>query len=157
MMGIVMISEILDKATNFITSVEGCKLEPYQDSGGVWTCGVGFTYFQGKPVTESYPSNLTIEECHSELEKNVSEIYQDICSLVKVDMSDDQYVSLCSFVYNIGIYAFEHSTMLKLINENKLSSASEQFILWNHVNGVVCNGLTNRRRKEQSLFNGDNE
>lgn len=150
-----MISEILDKAADFITSVEGCELKTYKDSGGVWTCGIGFTYFQGKTVTETYPSNLTLEECKSELELNISSIYKNIESIVNVELTDDQYIALCSFVYNVGIESFKNSTMLRLINQNKLEAASKQFSLWNHVNGVVCDGLTNRRRKEQLLFNGD--
>ncbi|GBR14094.1 lysozyme [Gluconobacter frateurii] len=151
------ISAILEGTNDFLFEVEGCVLKPYKDSGGVWTCGVGFTYYKGKPVTEHYPADLTLDNCHIQLNSNINFILEDIQELIGSDikLNDNQYVALCSFVYNIGISAFKQSTMLKLINENDLTKASQQFPLWNHVNGAVCDGLTNRRRKEQQLFDGE--
>jgi lysozyme len=67
-----------------------------------------------------------------------------------------QYDALVSFVYNVGVGAFERSTLLRLINQGKYAAASEQFLRWNKitVNGNVSEdpGLSNRRSSEKALF-----
>lgn len=144
---------ILNEATNLIRQFEGLRLKPYYDTFGcIWSVGYGFTEYDNKKVTENYPLNLTEQDCIDELERLVSLVLVNIKELVKVDLNDNQYAALCSFTYNVGISNFEHSTLLKLINENELEAASEQFLLWNHSGGKIVTGLTNRRAAEKRLF-----
>ena len=46
---------------------------------------------------------------------------------IKVNLNQNQFDALASFVYNIGETAFVKSTMLTLINQNNLTSAASQF------------------------------
>lgn len=144
---------ILIEATDLIRKFEGLELKPYYDKfADIWSVGYGFTEYKDLKVTEFYPVNLTEQDCIDELTRLVECILENIRELVKTELNDNQYAALCSFTYNVGISAFEHSTLLKLINEGDLEQASEQFLLWNHSGGKVVKGLTNRRIAEKRLF-----
>lgn len=67
-------------------------------------------------------------------------------------ITQNQFDALCSLSYNIGLPALASSTLLKLLNAGNYSGAADQFLVWNHVNGLVCNGLSNRRTFERSWF-----
>ena len=135
----------MDK-TQLIKKFEGLKLEAYQCSAGVWTIGYGHTgldVFEGKVITEEDANNL--------LEKDVELFESVIKSFVKVPLNDNQFAALLSLVYNIGIDAFLHSTMLKRINRSDVF-ASDEFMRWYYVRGKPNNGLLNRRVAEKTLF-----
>ena len=74
--------------------------------------------------------------------------------VVDVELNDEQYASLISFCFNLGCKAFVGSTLLKLINDEKLDAASKQFGRWNRAGGKVVKGLTNRRDAEMRMFVG---
>lgn len=71
---------------------------------------------------------------------------------VKAELKQCQYDALASFIYNVGNGAFEKSTMLKLINQNKFKEAAEQFDVWIKAGGKTNKGLVQRRSKEKELF-----
>jgi lysozyme len=65
--------------------------------------------------------------------------------------------ALVSFVYNVGLSAFENSTMHKLYKAGKADEAADEFMRWVHVTnpetGTVraVDGLQKRRREEMRL------
>jgi lysozyme len=71
---------------------------------------------------------------------------------VKVNLNQNQFDALASFVYNIGETAFIKSTMLTLIHQNSLTLVASQFDRWVFDNGKRMQGLVNRRLKEKELF-----
>ena len=74
--------------------------------------------------------------------------------LVKKELNVNQIAALMSFVFNLGEVHFAESTLLKVINKdaNDFNGVKEEFMRWNHVNGVVSNGLTRRREGEFNLY-----
>ncbi len=76
--------------------------------------------------------------------------------LVKVVISQNQFDSITSLVYNVGQGNFATSTLLRLLNNMEYNAAAEQFLVWNKVriNGVLqeSNGLAKRRKEESELF-----
>ncbi len=42
--------------------------------------------------------------------------------------------------------------MLKLLNAGDYSGAANEFPKWDHINGVISQGLLNRRLRERALF-----
>lgn len=131
---------------------EGCKLNAYLDSGGVWTIGYGTTFYpDGTRVKEG--DTCTQEQADAWLHGHVNDLVFELLNEVKVTLNANQIKALVCFIYNIGMGAFKKSTMLRLINDGKVLEASEQFIRWNKDNGVVVPGLTNRRLDEKKLFN----
>ena len=74
--------------------------------------------------------------------------------LVTVDLNDEQFGALSSFVFNVGASNFESSSLLKFVNNGEFDGAALQFGRWVKSKGVVLNGLINRRSCEAALFRG---
>jgi GH24 family phage-related lysozyme (muramidase) len=81
-----------------------------------------------------------------------------------VDLEQDEYDALVCFTFNVGVEAFNTSTLLKKINENKYRAGTIQerkaaidaiaagFAEKNKSKGVVLDDLTKRRKEEADLF-----
>lgn len=74
-------------------------------------------------------------------------------ALIKVPLLENPFSSLVSLAYNVGLGAFEKSTLLKMLNSGKEHEAiAPQFLRWNKAGGKVLTGLTRRRQAEIDLF-----
>lgn len=135
-----------DKALDLIRQFEGLRLAAYKCPAGVPTIGYGTTRGVKMGMT------VTKDEAEKLLQADVTPFSDRINKLVKVKLNQNQFDALVSFVYNVGSGAFADSTMLKLINQNLLDDAANQFIRWNKANGEVLTGLTRRRMTERDLF-----
>jgi lysozyme len=133
-------------AIDLMKKFEGCKLESYQDSGGIWTIGYGHT----KGVTKGMV--ITQEQADAFLVEEAQNACNQVQELVTVVLTDNKLAALTDFVYNLGIGRLKTSTLLKLINTSEFDAASNQFLLWDHVNGKVLPGLLERRTAERTLF-----
>ena len=143
--------DISDNGYAIIRDAEGFRSTAYLDTGGVWTIGFGtIKYPNGTSVKKG--DTCTRNEAEQWLKNDC--VWVDACldKSVKVNLNQNQFDALASFVYNIGETAFVKSTMLTLINQNSLTSAASQFDRWVFDNGKRIQGLVNRRAKEKSLF-----
>lgn len=143
--------DISEKGYAIIREFEGYKANAYLDTGGVWTIGYGtIKYPNGTSVKKG--DTCTKDQAEAWLKNDC--VWVDACldKNVKVNLNQNQFDALASFVYNIGETAFVKSTMLTLINQNSLTSAASQFDRWVFDNGKRIQGLVNRRAKEKSLF-----
>jgi lysozyme len=147
----------LDLASSLICSFEGFQSDPYTDSAGIWTIGYGSIYWNGEPVTE-HTLPVTQTQAMAAMEAELAPIMSKINKFVHVSVTDYQLAALCSLTYNIGIYAFAWSTLLRKLNECNYAGARAQFMVWNKatVNGVLIEvrGLTARRIREADVFGG---
>lgn len=133
---------------NLIKQFEGCKLEAYKCPAGVWTIGYGHT---GNVKNGDKISELSAETLLAiDLQKFEYAINENVVR--KCYLTQNEFDSLVSFVYNIGISAFLNSTMLKLLIENKKEEAAEQFDKWIYAKGIKLAGLIKRRAAEKALF-----
>lgn len=131
----------------FVSQYEGLELKAYRCPAGIWTIGYGHT---GPDVHEGMV--ITKEEALSLLGKDLaSHIYQ-AAGYIAVDVTQNQFIALTSFIYNVGVGAFRDSTLLKLLNRGDIQGAADQFLLWNKAGGKVLAGLTRRREAERALF-----
>ena len=135
-------------AMDFIKSWEGERLDAYQCSAGVWTIGVGHT----KGVKPN--DQITKEESKKLFAQDLITFKFEMLPLVKVDVTQGQFVALLSFVFNLGITSFKTSTLLKKLNQGDYVGASNEFLRWKFANGKVVEGLLNRRKAEKALFDG---
>jgi lysozyme len=134
-----------------IEKLEGCILQEYKDEAGVPTIGVGHTggVYAGQKITQAQADTLLM----SDLKKFVDRVNK----FVKVPVNQNQFDALVIFDFNTG--SLDTSTLLKKLNAKDYKGAAEQFIVWNKVTDpdtgkkVVSNGLINRRKAEQTLFN----
>lgn len=136
---------------DLVKGFEGFKAEAYKCPAGVWTVGYGTTenVYPGDVVNEQEAEELLFED--------LVDAAKAVDELVDVELTQNQYDALTSFVYNVGREAFRQSTMLKLINAGNMKAAALQFPRWTKANGKVLAGLVNRRAKEKELFEADYE
>ena len=129
-----------------IKKFEGCELEAYQCSAGVWTIGYGHTkdVVEGKIITQEQAEEMLIDELH-EYENYINDY-------VTVALSQNQFDALVSWVYNLGPANLKSSTLLKVLNSNDFEGVPAQIVRWNKANGKVLEGLTRRREAEAELF-----
>jgi lysozyme len=140
----------LDQAIDLAKQFEGCKLEAYPDPAYGWrhaTIGYGAT---GPAIMEG--TVWTQAHADADLLYRMKGIGDHIDTVVKVPLSDEQKAALCDLAYNIGLGAFDGSTLLACVNVNHMQGAADQFPLWNKANGVVLDGLVKRRDAERALF-----
>ena len=131
-----------------IKKFEGCELEAYQCSAGVWTIGYGHTkgVEEGMTITKDQAEQMLLEEL-VEYEVAVEEA---------VDNQLDQcmFDALVSWTYNLGPTNLNNSTMLKVLNAGEYDEVPAQIKRWNKAGGKVLQGLIRRREAEALLFEG---
>ena len=143
-----MTRPIPQSSIDLVKQFEGCQLTPYRDIGGVYTVGYGHT--QG--IDANTPP-ITQERADDLLMQDLTATGQDILNEVTVPLVDNKFAALVSFVFNIGIGHFATSGALKQLNAGNYALVPLHMMLWNHVNGVVVDGLTRRRAAECALYN----
>jgi GH24 family phage-related lysozyme (muramidase) len=135
-----------------IREFEGCKLRAYKCPAGVWTIGYGTTRIAGKPVKPS----LWISQAEAEilLQHQVEDHWEEAEKQIlhADELAQEQVDALASFVFNVGVGAFQGSTLLKLLNQGLDTKAADEFTKWNKAGGKVSRGLVRRRRAEKELF-----
>lgn len=125
---------------------EGVRLKSYQDSVGVWTIGYGHTKTT-KPHQE-----ITLKQAHELLEQDIRQHEVYVNKYVKVDITQNQYDALSSFVFNLGGGALQKSTLLKKLNQRDYKGAGSEFLRWTKAGGKELKGLVNRRKEESEMF-----
>lgn len=168
---------INDKGLAIVKDREGCYLEAYPDpasplaqicldaghsfyhggylkvegwqrmSGAPWTIGYGHT---GKDV---FPGlEITQEKADDLLRKDMQYAEQGVALLVPPGCTENQFSACVSFAFNVGVAAFEGSTLLRKWREGDIEGAAKSFGMWRFAQGKVLNGLVKRRKLESSLF-----
>ncbi len=136
-----------------IKEEEGFSAKPYLCPAKRWTIGYGSTFYEdGTPVKES---DRPIDEARalSMLEVHLKRrVHTVIERFVQVQLTDNQYDAITSFIYNVGGGNFQKSTLLRKLNAGDYLGAADEFPKWNKGGGKVLQGLVRRRKKEQDLF-----
>jgi len=140
--------ETSNEGISLIQKFEGCELEAYQCSAGVWTIGYGHTknVIEGMTITKEQAEQMLVDELH-EYENYINEY-------VTTALSQNQFDALVSWVYNLGPANLKASTMLKVLNSGKYEDVPAQMKRWNKAGGKVLEGLIRRREAEACLFRG---
>tara|TARA_R100000234_G_C4943136_1_gene153823 strand:+ start:364 stop:792 length:429 start_codon:yes stop_codon:yes gene_type:complete len=134
------------KGIDLIKHFEGCELNAYKCPAGVWTIGYGHI----KGVSEGM--SITQEQAEQMLLDELKEYENYINELVVVDLSQNQFDALVSWVYNLGPANLQSSTLLKVLNSGDYSGVPAQIERWNKAGGKVLEGLIRRREAESALF-----
>lgn len=130
-----------------IKKFEGCRLETYICPAGVFTIGYGHT---GADVKSGM--KITQEEAETLLKNDLKAFEKGVQRIIKKELTQNQFDALVSFAYNLGLENLKKSTLAKLINQDKIKEAANQFERWVYANGVKLNGLIRRRKAEKELF-----
>lgn len=133
-----------------LVSEEGLRLDPYDDSGGNATVGIGHLIHFG-PVTHADSrrfQGFTEAAAIALLAQDLRPREQFVEDAVTVALGQNEFDALVSLVFNIGTGAFASSTVLRRLNTGARRAAADAFLLF--VKGGA--GLADRRRRERELF-----
>jgi lysozyme len=140
----------LEILLNLIKVSEGCKLNSYKDCVGIWTLGYG----QTKGVKEGMV--WTQQQADDDLLVTAMDVIAQAlkASPVLVNATMQRQAAISDLVYNIGIGAYNKSTLKKYIDLGDFNSASMEILKWDRANGKRLKGLSIRRKKESVLLKG---
>lgn len=134
---------------------------PYLDAAGIWTIGYGHVI---RPHEKKSLTHVTEEQAEQLMLADVAPaaLYLDaIQANFKTPLSQHQFDALVSLIFNIGLRAFETSTILQRLREGDFAAAAAQFDVWVKITKVdrdgvkrkvSIRGLINRRRMDRAIF-----
>ena len=142
-------THISQSGIDLLKHFEGCELEAYQDSVGVWTIGYGHTkdVDPGMKITQELAEHMLKEE--------LPEYEGYVKDMVEVDLEQCQFDSLVCWVYNLGSGNLSSSTMLKKLNSGDYDLVPFEMKRWDKAGGKALLGLTRRRNAEALMFKGE--
>jgi lysozyme len=141
------------KGYDLIKEFEGLKLKPYLCSASVPTIGYGSTYYENGKKVKLTDAPITKERADALFQIVADDFAKRVVPLIKKPLTQNQFNSIVSFAFNLGVRALQNSTLLRLININPNdANIAKEFLKWNKAGGVVVKGLTNRRIKESALY-----
>jgi lysozyme len=133
-------------ASVVIPELEGVRHTPYYDVAGVLTVCYGHT---GADIIKS--KKYTEEECQAMLDIDILPFARAVERSVKVPADEYQKAALISFSYNVGVRAFERSSVLRHLNAGNYKAACDGLRAWIWAGGKQWQGLINRRDVEHEL------
>jgi lysozyme len=122
-----------------IMSHEGICLEPYLDSVGVWTIGVGQT--KSDDIDPKTMGKITLQQAVDLFKRKIKQ-YTNAVDALHLDLKQHQYDALTSLCYNFG-----PGNLRKLCKDRSLNEIGEAIMLY-----TKPPEITERRLKEQQLF-----
>ena len=145
------------KAEDLIKFYEGLRLKAYIDPVGIYTIGWGniFNFTKNRPVQKG--DTITKAEAQLFFDVHMQGIVNGLKKLLKVNINENQFNALLSWVYNFNLQTLAKSTLLKLLNAGKSKElVANEFLKWNkgkvNCKLVVLPGLVTRRKAEKDLF-----
>jgi lysozyme len=141
---------VSNKAKDLLKGFEGLQLTAYKCPAGVWTIGYGSTGSHVKPGM-----TITKEQADILLNKDITPREDKLTRILgRTPTTQNQFDALFLLAYNIGMGAFEKSTLLRLHRNAQYEEAADEFLKWNKAGGKVLNGLTRRRSVEREVYIG---
>lgn len=126
-----------------IVAHEGMRKVAYVDPVGIVTVCAGHT------KTAKLGQVKTEAECAELLKQDVKHAEAAVRRLVTVPVTQAQFDSLTSFVFNVGEANFARSTLLKKVNAFDCWGAGAEFSKWVYAGGRELPGLVKRRADER--------
>ncbi len=152
--------QISQNGIDLIKFFEGCPMEDgmvvsYRCAANKPTIGFGsLKLIDGSPVQDGM--TITPQEAEDLLAHELKEYEEYINDMVNVELNQNQFDSLVSWVFNLGPTNLKNSSLLKILNSTHVDWADIPYQIqrWNKVNGVPNEGLKKRRKAEALLFEG---
>lgn len=141
--------EGIDAASEFLQKWEGLRLTAYKavPTETYWTIGYGHyskDVRQGERIDE-ITAFLWLQD-------DIVNVVNRLATLITVPVTLGQSTALISFAFNVGVGAFQRSTLRRLINQGHLANAAYEFRKWVNSGGKRLDGLVRRREAEMRLF-----
>lgn len=133
---------LLAASAAFFTSLigyEGYRSEPYKDSVGVATIGIGSTQYENGQRVKMTDKPITKERAIEISKAHVSK--DEIAfrnSIKSARLSQAEYDLYLDFVYNFGQSNWNKSSMRTLLNQGRNREACDKLLLWRNAGGRDC-------------------
>lgn len=137
--------KISKSGLQFLKDIEGFKLKPYKDSKGLLTIGVGHLITPWETFTI-----LTELEVEQLLKKDLEEredVLNKFMEQYDLNLTQFEFDSLVSFIFNVGEAAFLKSTMAKKLAQRFNDEAALEFDRWMKPKEIIS-----RRIAEKNIF-----
>lgn len=133
---------------DLIKSFEGLRLAAYRCPAGVWTIGYGHTGPNVKPGLR-----ITLAEAEALLKGDLDRFESGVESAIgPASTTANQFSAMVSLAFNIGLGAFQRSTVLRMHRAGNRQRAAAAFLLWVKGGGRTLPGLVRRRTAERALY-----
>jgi len=158
----VSVEQLSVNGSDLLKGIEQLRLQPYDDGTGKtisdWVEGATIGY--GHYITQSdwslYQNGISEEEANTLFAADVSPFEEAVHEKLGNNVNQNQFDAAVIFAFNIGIPAFKSSSVAKLINDpnaiTSYNSLEDAWKAWNKDNGIVIQGLVNRRNAEWNIY-----
>ena len=135
-----------DLGIELIKKHEGFRSKAYRCSANVLTIGFGHTLnVKSTDVIDKAQAEYFLRQDVEFAEKEVNKH--------NLNINQNQFDALVSFVFNLGVGNFTRSTLLRKIKSNANDpTIRKEFERWIYAGGKVLNGLVRRRKEEADLY-----
>lgn len=137
--------DISPAGLEMIREREGVVLHWYRDSRGIYTCCCGHTAAAGPPKLVP-GKTFTIAEAEEILHRDLAPIIAEL-NAIGVIKYQCEFDALCSLIFNIGLGAFEGSTVRRMLLANNRNAAGRAILMWNEPPEILA-----RREGEFTQF-----
>ena len=135
-----------NKGIELIKKHEGFRSKAYRCSANVLTIGFGHTLnVKSTDVIDKSQAEVFLRQDVEFAEKEVNKH--------NLNINQNQFDALVSFVFNLGVGNFARSTLLRKIKSDPNDPAiRKEFERWIYAGGKALNGLARRRKEEAELY-----
>jgi lysozyme len=135
-------------ACAFVGAWEGVQTFAYPDPA---TKGPPWTICYGETEGVRRGDRRTIEECKAGLLKGLDRYANKIEECVTAPLTDERWIALVSFAWNVGPAGACKSSVVRLINAGHTRAGCDALLKWNKAAGMPMRGLTRRRAAEREM------
>ena len=82
----------------------------------------------------------------------ISKAQQAVISNIYTELTQEQFVALTSFTFNLGYAALQRSTLRQKVNRNEHFQVPKELMRWVYSSGKILPGLVRRREAEAELY-----
>ena len=135
-----------NKGIELIKKHEGFRAKAYKCPADKWTIGYGHT------LNVKSTDVITKEQGEYFLRQDVEHAEKEV-NKHNLNINQNQFDALVSFVFNLGVGNFSRSTLLRRIKAypNDITIRRE-FARWVYAGGKILPGLVTRRKEEADLY-----
>lgn len=134
-------------ASDFVAEQEGFEAMAYKCPTGHWTIGFGHAQnvHEGEMITKG--------EAYRLLDRDLQRTQEELATLIHIDINENQFIALMSFVYNFGLTKCRTYRLFGMINRGEIENVKEWWPKYcNPKDPIVREGLRKRRLRELKLF-----
>lgn len=134
-------------AAEFVAEQERFEPMAYKCPTGHWTIGFG----HARNVHEG--DIVTRREAYDLLDRDLQRTQEELATLIHIDINENQFIALMSFVYNFGLTKCRTYRLFGMINRGEWENVRTWWPKYcNPNNPIVTKGLKDRRIRELNLF-----